>query len=451
MEDTIAAIATPLGVGAISIIRISGEQAIPIANKIFKGKNLEQVKTHTIHYGYIMEKKDIIDEVLITIMRAPKTYTMEDVVEINCHGGIAATNKVLELVIENGARMAEPGEFTKRAFLNGRIDLTAAEGVMNLIESKTEKARNLSIHQVNGDTSKKITEIRKNIGKVLANIEVNIDYPEYEDIEEMTLSMLSKEIKSLKNLILTILKESKSGQLIKDGINTAIIGKPNVGKSSLLNYMLGEDKAIVTDIAGTTRDIVEGKYNLNGILLNIIDTAGIRETNDIVETIGVNKSKELIEKADLILYILNNNEEITKEEQDILKQLENKKYIVIINKIDLESKLNIDTITTNNVVKMSALNHIGLEELTSMIEKMFNLEQFELKDLTYLTSARSVAILKQISNQILEIEKSIDNQVPIDLIEIDLKNIWDKLGEIIGESYDDELIDQIFSQFCLGK
>ena len=267
----------------------------------------------------------------------------------------------------------------------------------------------------------------------------------------MTLSMLSKEIKSLKNLILTILKESKSGQLIKDGINTAIIGKPNVGKSSLLNYMLGEDKAIVTDIAGTTRDIVEGKYNLNGILLNIIDTAGIRETNDIVETIGVNKSKELIEKADLILYILNNNEEITKEEQDILKQLENKKYIVIINKIDLESKLNIDTITTNNVVKMSALNHIGLDELTSMIEKMFNLEQFELKDLTYLTSARSVAILKQISNQILEIEKSIDNQVPIDLIEIDLKNIWDKLGEIIGESYDDELIDQIFSQFCLGK
>lgn len=451
MEDTIAAIATPLGVGAISIIRISGVDAINITNKIFKGKNLDNALSHTINYGHIIEKNLIIDEVLVSIMKSPKTYTMEDIVEINCHGGIATTNKVLELLIENGCRMAEPGEFTKRAFLNGRIDLTEAEGIMNLINSKTEKARDLSINQLSGKVSDKIKNIRQDIVKILANIEVNIDYPEYEDIEEMTYDMLIPKIKELKETISKILKESENGKIIKEGIKTAIIGRPNVGKSSILNTLLGEDKAIVTDIAGTTRDIVEGQINLNGILLNIIDTAGIRKTDDVVEALGVNKSKELINDADLILYILNNNEEITSEDLEIIKSIKNKNHIIIINKIDLDTKINYNEIANQNIVKMSIINNIGIDELTNKIEQLFNLEKLELGDLTYLTSARSVAILKQVRTSIGDIEKSIDDNIPIDLIEIDIKSIWDKLGEIIGISYENELIDQLFSQFCLGK
>lgn len=451
MEETIAAIATPLGVGAISIIRVSGSNAIDIVNKIFKGKNLTTVPSHTIHYGHIVDKDQMIDEVLLSIMRAPKTYTREDIVEINSHGGIATTNKVLQLLLENGCVPASPGEFTKRAFLNGRIDLEEAEGIMNLIEAKTEPARKLSINQLSGNVSKKIQSLRDDIVKILANIEVNIDYPEYEDIEEMTYEMLTPKIAEIKEKVLKILEDSKSGKIITEGIKTSIIGKPNVGKSSILNTLLGEEKAIVTEIEGTTRDIVEGKINIGGFILNMIDTAGIRKTEDIVEKIGVNKSLQLISNSDLILYVLNNNQPLTEEDLELLKKVQNKNYIIILNKIDLESKIDLSKLPEDHIVKMSIKNKEGINELKEKIKEIFNLEKIETSDMTFVTSARSLAILNQIRDSIEDIEKGLKSGLPIDIIEIDIKNIWDKLGEIIGVSYENELIDTLFSQFCLGK
>lgn len=451
MEETIAAIATPLGVGAISIIRVSGSNAIDIVNKIFKGKDLTTVPSHTIHYGHIVNKDQMIDEVLLSVMRAPKTYTREDIVEINSHGGIATTNKVLQLLLENGCVPASPGEFTKRAFLNGRIDLEEAEGIMNLIEAKTEPARKLSINQLSGNVSKKIQSLRDDIVKILANIEVNIDYPEYEDIEEMTYEMLTPKIAEIKEKVLKILEDSKSGKIITEGIKTSIIGKPNVGKSSILNTLLGEEKAIVTEIEGTTRDIVEGKINIGGFILNMIDTAGIRKTEDIVEKIGVNKSLQLISNSDLILYVLNNNQPLTEEDLELLKKVQNKNYIIILNKIDLESKIDLSKLPEDHIVKMSIKNKEGINELKEKIKEIFNLEKIETSDMTFVTSARSLAILNQIRDSIEDIEKGLKSGLPIDIIEIDIKNIWDKLGEIIGVSYETELIDTLFSQFCLGK
>lgn len=451
MEETIAAIATPLGVGAISIIRVSGSNAIDIVNKIFKGKDLTTVPSHTIHYGHIVDKDQMIDEVLLSVMRAPKTYTREDIVEINSHGGIATTNKVLQLLLENGCVPASPGEFTKRAFLNGRIDLEEAEGIMNLIEAKTEPARKLSINQLSGNVSKKIQSLRDDIVKILANIEVNIDYPEYEDIEEMTYEMLTPKIAEIKEKVLKILEDSKSGKIITEGIKTSIIGKPNVGKSSILNTLLGEEKAIVTEIEGTTRDIVEGKINIGGFILNMIDTAGIRKTEDIVEKIGVNKSLQLISNSDLILYVLNNNQPLTEEDLELLKKVQNKNYIIILNKIDLERKIDLSKLPEDHIVKMSIKNKEGINELKEKIKEIFNLEKIETSDMTFVTSARSLAILNQIRDSIEDIEKGLKSGLPIDIIEIDIKNIWDKLGEIIGVSYENELIDTLFSQFCLGK
>jgi len=450
MNDTIAAISTSLGVGAISIIRVSGEESINIVNKIFS-KDLSKVDSHTIHYGYIKENEKIIDEVLVSVMLAPKTFTTENIIEINCHGGISTTNKILELLLINGCRLAEPGEFTKRAFLNGRIDLEEAEGIMDLIEAKTDKARSLAINQLSGKVSNLIRNLREDLVQVLANINVNIDYPEYDDVEEITIPLLQEKITNIKNKIENILKQSNDGKLIKEGIKTSIIGKPNVGKSSLLNTLLEEEKAIVTDIEGTTRDIVEGNINIDGILLNMIDTAGIRETDNLVEQIGVNKSIELIDKSDLILYVLNNNEEISKEELDILDKIKNKNHIIIINKIDLDKKLDESLLNSNNIIYISTKNNEGIDKLKQKIKEIFNLEQIEKEDMTYLTSARSIAILKQVNNNILELEKNINNNMPIDMIELDIKNIWNLLGEIIGDTYEEELIDELFSRFCLGK
>ena len=389
MFDTIAAISTTMGVGAISIVRVSGDNAIEIVNKIFKGPDLSKVESHTINYGFIMDKNEKVDEVLVTIMRAPKTFTREDVVEINTHGGIAITNKVLELLLTNGCRLAEPGEFTKRAFLNGRIDLIEAEGVMDLINSKTEKSRKLAINQVNGEVSKLIKDLRQKIIEVLANIEVNIDYPEYEDIEQVTNKMILEKTDIIEKKIKNILSKSKDSKIIKEGIKTIIIGSPNVGKSSILNRLLNENKAIVTDIAGTTRDIVEGTIQINGIVLNMIDTAGIRKTDDVVESIGVKKSLDLIDDADLILYVLNNNEEITEEEKEILERIKNKNYIIIVNKIDLENRLDLSIL--NEYIEMSILNDTGIDELRNKIVEMFNLEKLEGSDYTYLSSARSIS------------------------------------------------------------
>ena len=454
MNDTICAIATAQGVGAISIIRISGDEAISISNKIFKGKNLENVESHTINYGHIVnDKGEIIDEVLVSVMRSPKTFTTEDVVEINTHGGIAPTNKVLELLLENGCRLAEPGEFTKRAFLNGRIDLLEAEAVMDMIDAKTESQRKMAANQINGKTSNLINELRSDMIQIISNINVNIDYPEYDDVDIITNDVMIPKIQKLKDRLSKILKESENGKIIKNGIKTSIIGRPNVGKSSLLNALLEEDKAIVTDIAGTTRDIVEGQININGIILDMIDTAGIRETDDKIEAIGVEKSLKIMEESDLILFMLNNNEELTEDIEELLNKLENRKYIVIINKNDLESvldrsKLNIQK---DKIIDISVVNNQGIDELKDKIIEMFNINEIESKDPTYLSNSRSISIIKRCLNKVEEVEQSVKNNMPIDMIELDIKNIWEELGKVNGTTYEEELLDEMFSRFCLGK
>ena len=448
MNDTIAAISTALGVGAISIIRVSGDKSIEIVNKIFD-KNLEKVKSHTIVYGHIVDNENIIDEVLVSVMKSPKTFTTEDVIEINCHGGIATTNKVLELLLKNGARMAEAGEFTKRAFLNGRIDLLEAEGVMDLIDSKTEASRKLAMSALSGNVSRMISDLRNQMIEIITNIEVNIDYPEYEDILVVTTDMINSSITLLEEKLIKILKEAENGKIIKNGINTLIIGRPNVGKSSLLNKLLNEEKAIVTDIEGTTRDIVEGNISLDGIELNIIDTAGIRKTDNIVEQIGVNRSLSLIDKADLIILVLNNNEKLTEEDYKLLDSTKDKKRIIFINKNDLSKNINLDTV--DNVVYGSTMQIFGINALKDKIKELFNMEEIEKGDFNYLSNARHIATIHECISVVESIKEGLKNGLPIDMLEIDIKKIWELLGNLIGESYDEELLDNLFSRFCLGK
>lgn len=450
MNDTICAISTALGVGAISIIRVSGDDAIDIVNKIFD-KDLTKKESHTINYGHIVYKGEIIDEVMVSIMKSPKTFTKENIVEINSHGGVAVTNKVLEILLLEGARLAEPGEFTKRAFLNGRIDLVEAESIMDLIESKTETSRKLAISGMEGKVSKLVKDIIDNLVKVNANIEVNIDYPEYEDIEIVTKEKIEEMSKYINKELTKLLNESENGKLIKDGINTLILGRPNVGKSSILNKLIEEDKAIVTSVAGTTRDIVEGQIRVNGILLNIIDTAGVRETEDIVEKIGVEKSLSLVNDADLIILVFSNNEKLTDEDKKLLEYTKEKKRIIVINKIDLENNLDISNLKNERIVKISALKDSGIENLKNEINDMFNLEEINLGDFTYLSNSRQISLVKKAVEISKNLEDALNNDVPIDLLEIDIKEICEILGEIIGESYDDKLIDTLFSNFCLGK
>ena len=454
MNDTICAIATSQGVGAIAIIRVSGEDSKKIVNKIFKGKNLEEAKSHSINYGHIVdENNNVVDEVLVSVMDAPRTYTAEDSVEINTHGGIAPTNKVLELLLENGCRLAEPGEFTKRAYLNGRIDLLEAEAVMDMIEAKTDMQRNLAINQIDGKVSNLINDIRDDMVQIISNINVNIDYPEYDDVDIITNDLLIPKVNNLKEKIEKILKESKNGKIIKDGINTAIVGRPNAGKSSLLNALLDEEKAIVTDIAGTTRDIVEGQISLNGIILNMIDTAGIRETEDLIESIGVEKSKKVINEAELVLLVLNNNEEITEDIKEIIKTIKNKNYIVILNKIDLDNKINLDNldIDQDKVIRLSIINNEGIDDLKNKIIEMFNLNKLEKQDPTYLSNSRNISILKNCYKRIQDIEEALNNNQTLDIIEMDIKSIWEELGKINGTTYEEELLDEMFKRFCLGK
>lgn len=446
MDDTICAISTALGVGAISIIRVSGNDSINIVNKIFD-RDLTNVLSHTINYGHIIDNNEIIDEVLISVMKSPKTFTCEDIVEINCHGGIATTNKILELVIRNGARMALPGEFTKRAFLNGRIDLIEAEGVMDLINSKTEVGRKMAMASLSGKVSNMISDLRRKMLDIIANIEVNIDYPEYEDILVVTNDMIKDSVTNLKSELSKVLKEALDGKIIKEGIKTLIIGRPNVGKSSILNRLLDEDKAIVTDIEGTTRDIVEGTVSLDGILLNIIDTAGIRQTDNIVEKIGVDKSIRLINEADLIILVLNNNEALNSDDLKLLESTKNKKRIIFINKSDLESNISID----EDVIYGNTLNNAGLDELKNKIKELFNMDNISNSDLNYLSSANQIATLKECLKSVEDIEIALENDLTIDMLEIDIKRIWELLGNLIGESYDEELLDNLFSKFCLGK
>lgn len=447
MEDTIVAVSTAMANGAISIIRLSGEDSINIVNSIFKGKDLTKVESHTINYGHIYYDNEIIDEVLITIMKAPKTYTTEDIVEINTHGSIAVINKVMEILLIKGCRLAEPGEFTKRAFLNGRIDLTKSEGVIDLINSETEITRKMAINQISGKVSNLIVNLRDKIVGLIANIEVNIDYPEYEDIEVVTVNKIEKEVKEMLIDLKQILKLSEDGKVLKEGIKTVIIGKPNVGKSSLLNALLEEDKAIVTDVKGTTRDIVEGSILVGGVKLNLIDTAGVRESNDVVEKIGIEKSLNLIEEAQLILLVLDASEELSEEDKFILEKTKDKKRIVILNKTDL-SKVND---YHDEVISVSAKNNIGIEKIKEKIKELFNVSDILNTNSTYFTNARQISLLKLAIEALYSVESAIKEGLEVDMIEIDLKLAWEKLGDIIGANYTEELVDNLFSRFCLGK
>lgn len=451
MNDTIAAISTALGVGAISIVRMSGKDSISIANSIFLGKDLEKVATHTINYGFIKDNEEVIDEVLVSVMKAPHTYTTEDIVEINCHGGITTTNKVLETLLKHGARLAEPGEFTKRAFLNGRIDLTKSEAVMDLLESKTESARKLAINSLQGKTALLVDNFRDKIKQLISSIEVNIDYPEYYDIEVVTLEKIKEETASMKQELETIIKESENSKIIKNGIDTLIIGRPNVGKSSILNKFLDEEKAIVTDIAGTTRDIVEGQVMLDNIVLNIIDTAGIRQTEDKVEKIGVEKSLSLIDKADLIIVVLNSNEKLTLEDKELLEKTKNKNTIVVLNKNDLERNIELDKLEDYTLVSTNTNDLEGIDTLKDKIKEMFNLEQISTKDYNYLTNVRQISLAKNAYQKLIDVETGLKDNLPVDMIEIDLRDCFDILGQITGKTYSDEIIDNLFERFCVGK
>ena len=450
MNDTIAAISTAMGVGAISIIRISGSAAVGLVNSIFPLKNLSKETSHTVHYGYIENNNQKIDEVLLTIMKSPNTFTTEDTVEINCHGGIITTKEVLDIVLEKGARLAEPGEFTKRAFLNGRIDLLKAESVMDIIESKTKVSKNLALNGITGNLTNKIRNLREDVFNIIGTIEVNIDYPEYDDVEVLTNENILPRIKELEEKIQKIIKESDTGKIIKEGLKVVIIGAPNVGKSSILNKLLEEDKAIVTEIAGTTRDLVEGQINLNGILLNIVDTAGIRETKNIVEKIGVEKSLKEVNNADLVLFILDNNKTITTEEKELLGNIKIKK-IIVINKQDLINNIKIEELKESNILKIDTVTENGIDPLKTEILKLFNLEEIQNKDINYLSNIRQISLIKKVLEHLLIAEQSIKENKEIDLVEIDLKECWLILGEIIGETYDDKLIDDMFKKFCLGK
>ena len=451
MDDTIVAISTALGVGAISIVRVSGKDALDIVNKVFDGKDLTKVKSHTINYGHIKYKNEVIDEVLVSVMLAPRTYTKEDVVEINCHGGIATTNKVLEVLLLNGARMAESGEFTKRAFLNGRIDLTESEAVMDLIESKSDLERRLALKNESGSLYRLIKDERDKLKDLISHIEVNIDYPEYYDIEVMNdkkiLNNLNYVIDSLSKLI----KESEGTEIIKTGIKTIIVGRPNVGKSSILNKLLNYDKAIVTDIEGTTRDIVEGDIYIDGVHLNLIDTAGIRKTNDKVERIGVEKSLSLIDDADLILVVLNGNEHLTEEDKEILDKTKDKTSIVIINKKDLKENIEENLLKGREIIKTDTITTDGITSLKEKIKEMFNLDKIETLDYTYLTNERTLSLAKKALESLKSAKENAEKNTPIDLIEVDIKDAFDYLGEIIGVTYSDEIIDNLFKNFCVGK
>ena len=458
--DTIAAISTPLGEGAIAIVRLSGTEAISIANKIFQSpnrKNLSEQSSHTIHYGHLIDPKtnEVVEEVMLSLMKGPKTFTREDVVEINCHGGLVTVNRVLQLILINGARLAEPGEFTKRAFLNGRIDLSQAEAVMDLIRAKTDKAMNVALGQMDGRLSRLIKTLRQALLETLAQVEVNIDYPEYDDVEEMTLPMMIEKGTWVKEEIEKLLITSSQGKILREGLSTAIVGRPNVGKSSLLNSLIQENKAIVTEIAGTTRDIIEEYVNVRGVPLKLVDTAGIRETEDIVERIGVEKSRQVLKEADLILLVLNNSEALAEEDRRLFETIKGMDYIVIVNKTDLPTRLDYDEVqrlaSGKRIVSTSLLKEEGIDELEDSIASLFFEGNIEVSDITYVSNARHIALLNLAKSTITDAIEAAHSHVPVDMIQIDVTRTWEILGEIIGDTVEESLIDQLFAQFCLGK
>ncbi|TLQ07278.1 tRNA uridine-5-carboxymethylaminomethyl(34) synthesis GTPase MnmE [Marinilactibacillus psychrotolerans] len=457
--DTIAAISTPPGEGGIGIVRISGDEALDIADRVYQlgKKTLKNQKTHTIHYGHIVNPKteEQIDEVMVTIMKAPKTYTREDIVEINTHGGVLAVNQVLQTVLHNGARLAEPGEFTKRAFLNGRIDLSQAEAVMDVIRAKTDKAMHMAVTQLDGNLSRLIRNLRQEILNTLAQVEVNIDYPEYDDVEEMTSQLLVEKAKQVKEQVKELLETASQGKILREGLATAIIGRPNVGKSSLLNVLIKEEKAIVTEIAGTTRDVVEEYVSVKGVPLRLIDTAGIRETEDIVERMGVERSRKALAEADLILLVFNQNEPLTEEDKLLIQATDEHHRIIILNKMDLENHLDLEElkklVNPESIIPTSIVTQDGLNDLEAKIADLFFSGKTGERDATYVSNIRHIALLNEAVDAFDDVIEGIETGMPVDLVQIDMTRAWDLLGEITGDSVQDELITQLFSQFCLGK
>ena len=451
--DTIAAISTPLGEGAIGIVRLSGTDSFKIAQKIFKCKDLNSVASHTLNYGHIVDpdKDEILDEVMVGAMRSPKTFTREDIIEINTHGGIAVTNEILQLVIREGARLAEPGEFTKRAFLNGRVDLTQAEAVMDIIRAKTDKAMNIAVKQLDGSLSDLINNTRQEILNTLAQVEVNIDYPEYDDVEEATTEIIREKTTEFEALLTNLLKTARRGKILREGISTAIIGRPNVGKSSLLNNLLREEKAIVTDIEGTTRDVIEEYVNINGVPLKLVDTAGIRETEDIVDRIGVERSRKALKEADLVLLVLNDSEPLTDQDRQLLEISQDSNRIILLNKVDLPQQIELDEIPADHI-KISVLKNQNINQIEDRINALFfeNAGLVE-QDATYLSNARHISLIEKAVESLQAVNEGLAMGMPVDLLQVDLTRTWEILGEITGDAAPDELITQLFSQFCLGK
>lgn len=454
--DTIAAIATAMTNSGIGIIRVSGSDSIDIVDKIFvsvKGKKLTTVNSHTIHYGSIVYNGEIIDEVLVSVMKAPHSYTKENAVEINCHGGVVVINKILEIVCENGARIAEPGEFTKRAFLNGRIDLSQAEAVIDIINSKNEYALSNSVRQLRGSISEKIKAIREKILDEISFIETALDDPEHISLEGYTKKLegvVDESMKELKKLIDT----SNNGKVVVEGIKTVILGKPNAGKSSFLNALIGEERAIVTDIEGTTRDSLEENINIDGLSLKIIDTAGIRDTVDIVEQIGVKRAKDLAKEADLIIFIVDSSKDLDDNDYEIMKLIKEKKYIVLLNKSDLNSRVEIETLNEldkSNIITISAKNNEGIDLFEDRVKEMFLNGEINFNDEIFVTNARQKESIINAYSSLKLVKKSIEDNMPEDFYSIDLLNTYEELGKVIGEALEDDLVNNIFSKFCMGK
>lgn len=457
IDDTIAAIATAPGEGGIGIIRISGDKSLQVAQSIFKSKSGKMIKdynTRTLIYGKIVDGEKVIDEALVAYMKGPNSYTAEDVIEINCHGGFISVKKILELILSKDVRLAEAGEFTKRAFLNGRIDLSQAEAIIDVIKSKTDMAHEVAQNQLEGSLAKKIKDLRMNVTEVLAHLEVSIDFAE-EDVEEITYQTLEEKAIELRNEIKKLYDTAESGKILRDGLKTVIVGKPNVGKSSLLNSILGENRAIVTDIAGTTRDVIEEFVNIKGIPLKIVDTAGIRETEDIVEKIGVEKSRESFSTADLVIMVLDASRKLSEEDMEILENLKNKKTIVLLNKMDLEPKIELEKVkefvNSEDIIEISALKHQGIEQLQDKIESMVYHGSVKNSSNLMITNSRHKDALFKAYESINDAINAIDQRMPYDFIEVDFKNIWDYLGYINGDTVREDLLDTIFANFCIGK
>ena len=457
METTIAAISTAMSASGIGIVRISGPDSMDVISRIYRSKGgkkkIKEVPTHTIHYGYIYDEEELVDEVLVMIMRAPRTFTGEDTVEIDCHGGVYAMKKVLETVLKNGARIAEPGEFTKRAFLNGRLDLSQAEAVIDVINSQNEYALKSSMEQLRGSVRKSVKEIRSHLIYHIAYIESALDDPEHYDLTGYPQELLEV-VEKEQQEILRLLKTADDGKIIREGIKTVILGKPNAGKSSLLNLLLGENRAIVTDIAGTTRDILEEYINLHGVTLRMIDTAGIRETKDIVEKIGVEKAREMAKDADLILYVVDSSTPLDENDEEIISMLSDRKAIVLYNKTDLSSAVDMENLkekTGHKVIPMSAVEETGIQELEEEIKNLFFSGNLSFNNEVYITNARHKEALEEAKNSLELVRNSIEAGMPEDFFSIDLMNAYESLGKIIGESVGEDLVNEIFSKFCMGK